>query len=242
MQQPKLYHEFKKLTILKLKETSPPIDMELCPKCNEVQVVYDCPRDSCKRLRHLQQQAECRGCRYCIPRCEECGICIKDEEEEPEEAACPDSLCLGCWLQLPKCSFCNKPYCSDHSDQQCFLPESSGFVCTPCHAKFIENPWFTVPRNSLLSSELYLIMTTKSSIFRGIFCNILLQGLSSKCIPIWTRITQWCDKYRNRIEQYKYTIAYKLCKNTNFLYSLQQTPKGEKKKKKKERRQLEYSL
>lgn len=140
MQQPKLYHEFKKLTILTLKETSPPIDMELCPKCNEVQVVYNCPRDSCKRLRHLQQQAECRGCRYCIPRCEECGICIKDEEEEPEEAACPDSLCLGCWLQLPKCSFCNKPYCSDHSDQQCFLPESSGFVCTPCHAKFIENP------------------------------------------------------------------------------------------------------
>lgn len=138
---PKLYHEFKKLTVSKLKETSPSIDVDLCPKCNELQVVYDCPRDSCKRMRHLQQkqQGECRGCRYCIPRCEECGICVKDDEEEPEEAACPDSLCLNCWLQLPKCSFCNKPYCSDHSDQQCFLSGSSGFVCTPCHAKFIEN-------------------------------------------------------------------------------------------------------
>lgn len=136
-QEPILYHEFNRFTTFRLQETSPSLDIDLCPKCDEVRAVFDCPRDSCKRKNKKQRQVECRGCKFCIPRCEECGICIKDEETE--EAACADSLCLNCWLQLPKCSFCNRPYCIEHADQQFFLPGSSGFLCTSCHAKHMVN-------------------------------------------------------------------------------------------------------
>ncbi|XP_027152934.1 F-box protein SKIP28-like [Coffea eugenioides] len=128
------YHEYKEFSTFK--HSYPPIDVEICPKCKEARVVFDCPRDSCRSMRQ-QQKLECRGCQHCILRCEECGMCIKDED--PVEAACVDVLCLGCWLQLPKCSFCNKPYCSQHADQKCSLVGSSGFVCIDCHARFIEN-------------------------------------------------------------------------------------------------------
>lgn len=129
-----LYHDYKDLSTFK--HSSSPVDVDICPKCDQVRVVFDCPRDSCKRMRQ-HQKLECRGCQLCIPRCEECGICIK--EEDPVEAACADTLCLDCWLQLPKCNFCNKPYCNRHADQQCSLDEFSGFVCAVCRARFIDN-------------------------------------------------------------------------------------------------------
>ncbi|KAL3510517.1 hypothetical protein ACH5RR_029918 [Cinchona calisaya] len=127
------YHEYKDLSTFK--HSSSPIDVDICPKCDEVRLVFDCPRDSCRRKKQQQRQQkfECRGCYICISRCEECGICIK--EEDPEEAACADMLCLGCWLRLPKCSFCNKPYCHQHNDLKYSLVGSSGYVCTDCHAR-----------------------------------------------------------------------------------------------------------
>lgn len=73
----------------------------------------------------------CRGCISCIPRCIECGGCF--EFEEVEEAVCGDSLCLDCWLQLPKCNFCNRPYCKQHAEEKrCCSYGSDGFVCEVC--------------------------------------------------------------------------------------------------------------
>ncbi|CAK9172243.1 unnamed protein product [Ilex paraguariensis] len=100
------------------------IDVDICPKCNEVRMVFDCPMDRCERQRQNLRR-ECRGCCFCIPRCEECGQCI--ESDDWEEAACTDNLCSGCWLQLPKCNFCNRPYCNQHANQKCSVPGSSGF-------------------------------------------------------------------------------------------------------------------
>ncbi|XP_016491983.1 F-box protein SKIP28 [Nicotiana tabacum] len=108
-------------------ESQTSIDVDICPKCGEVREIFDCPRNSCIRRKQL---IECRSCFLCVPRCEECGVCTKDEEVG--EAACADILCLDCWLQLPKCSFCNKAYCNQHAYQQSLYPDSSGFLCSDC--------------------------------------------------------------------------------------------------------------
>ncbi|KAL1327819.1 hypothetical protein HN51_037814 [Arachis hypogaea] len=112
-QPPLLYHE-------RHRERERIIDLEACPKCYEAREVYDCPKREC----------ECRACSFCIPRCENCGGCIASEQVE--EAACSDILCLNCWLhEHPKCSFCNKPYCRQHTS---WWPNSSDstFVCRVC--------------------------------------------------------------------------------------------------------------
>lgn len=119
------YH--KKLPTLLHQETYHSIDVEVCPICDEVRMVFDCPRVCGKK---------CRGCDVCIPRCKECGVCFNGIDEL-EEAACVDSLCLDCWLKLPKCSFCNKPYCNEHADLQLRLAGSEGFVCDSCHSNYI---------------------------------------------------------------------------------------------------------
>lgn len=121
-----LYHNRSNFSGIRGKEDDPSIDIDECPKCGEIRAVFDCPRDSC------------RGCIICIRRCEECGVCMVDEDEQTE-AACADDLCLGCWLQLPKCSFCNRPYCHQHSNQQCRLPGYEGFLCVVCNDNFVQN-------------------------------------------------------------------------------------------------------
>lgn len=128
-----LYHEHEKCSSLKHEETDCPIDVDVCPKCYEVGMVFDCPGVFCPRKKqHLT--IECRGCYHCIPRCDECGICITGQELA--EAAWADALCLECWLQLPKCNFNNKPQFNQQAHQGCRFSGSSGFVCTACHAKF----------------------------------------------------------------------------------------------------------
>lgn len=111
-QQPTYYHERGSVSAFKRRENRTIIDLEVCPKCFEVRMVYDCPK------------GDCRGCIFCIPRCENCGRCII-ESEEVEEGACGDTLCLDCWLQIPKCNFCNKPYCKQHIDWWCTSSDSS---------------------------------------------------------------------------------------------------------------------
>ncbi|XP_023767236.1 F-box protein SKIP28 [Lactuca sativa] len=107
------------------------IDVGICPKCDEVRMVFDCPLETCERKNTI---GGCRGCKFCILRCEECGKCV----EEDSEAACEDTLCLDCWIKLPKCGFCNKPYCNKHAYKQCVLPDSSGFVCEACYSTIDE--------------------------------------------------------------------------------------------------------
>ncbi|KAK4484143.1 hypothetical protein RD792_011363 [Penstemon davidsonii] len=104
----------------------PSIDVDICPKCDDVRMVFDCTRVLCK----------CRGCEFCIQRCKECGVCIRGNDEELEEVACEDTLCLQCWLKLPKCRFCNKPYCNAHVYKQHRISGSSGFICDSCYSKF----------------------------------------------------------------------------------------------------------
>ncbi|KAH6830919.1 hypothetical protein C2S53_005843 [Perilla frutescens var. hirtella] len=128
-------HDYYKFSTMKQIETDSSIDVDICPKCNEVRMVFDCPRLLCEKQQQKAGAGECRGCESCIMRCVECGVCLKGIQEL-EEASCADAMCLECWLKLPKCNFCNKPYCSKHVHQQHTVSESTGFICATCHSKF----------------------------------------------------------------------------------------------------------
>nr|AFK41645.1 unknown [Lotus japonicus] len=127
MQKPNYYHKRGSFTVFSREENQRIIDLETCPKCFEVTMVYDCPKVEC--MKREKPQVQCRGCKFCIPRCENCGGCVGSEEEE--EAACADILCLECWLQLPKCNFCNKPYCKQHENWWCSSLDPI-FLCRVC--------------------------------------------------------------------------------------------------------------
>ncbi|GMH15158.1 hypothetical protein Nepgr_016999 [Nepenthes gracilis] len=108
------------------------IDVEVCPICNEVKMVFDCPREICKKRLAAR---ECRGCYHCIERCVECGSCFVYDggDEQQGDAVCSDALCWNCWLQLPKCNHCNKPYCRRHGQERQSSPAvSTGFLCDIC--------------------------------------------------------------------------------------------------------------
>ncbi|XP_026380645.1 F-box protein SKIP28-like [Papaver somniferum] len=109
------------------------IDVEICPKCENVSLVYDCPKESCVKKKNENPLRECRGCCICIPRCEGCGECTDQAEDEVQETVCSDVLCLNCWLNLPKCNLCNKPYCPRHADiYGATVTASTGFICDVC--------------------------------------------------------------------------------------------------------------
>ncbi|KAG4999788.1 hypothetical protein AAZX31_08G098800 [Glycine max] len=76
------------------------IDIEVCPRCQNLRLVYDCPAESCQGVEHTTQV--CRACTLCIPRCSQCGRCINDSEYE--ETFCLELLCSSCSKQLVKCS------------------------------------------------------------------------------------------------------------------------------------------
>ena len=54
------------------------IDLEACPKCGGVALVYDCTNESCQNQRD-HTATECRACYLCIPRCDVCGKCLHGE-------------------------------------------------------------------------------------------------------------------------------------------------------------------
>ncbi|KAK6922345.1 hypothetical protein RJ641_012852 [Dillenia turbinata] len=68
------------------------IDIEICPRCKNVRLVYDCPSEGCQMKEHAAQ--ECRACTLCIARCFQCGRCINDGEYE--ETFCLEFLCSEC--------------------------------------------------------------------------------------------------------------------------------------------------
>ncbi|XP_076891331.1 F-box protein SKIP14-like [Bidens hawaiensis] len=56
------------------------IDVEICPRCENVRLVYDCSADSCQVK---DKSAEVRrACIICIPRCAQCGRCVHNSEYE----------------------------------------------------------------------------------------------------------------------------------------------------------------
>jgi hypothetical protein len=75
------------------------IDIEVCPRCQEMKLVFDCPAESCQGKQQADQL--CRACTLCIARCFSCGCCIKGHDYE--ETFCLDLLCLDCWKQLLDC-------------------------------------------------------------------------------------------------------------------------------------------
>nr|XP_010906927.1 F-box protein SKIP28 isoform X1 [Elaeis guineensis] len=110
-----------------------PVDVDMCPRCKNVNLVFDCTRENCSvNCRMMKSRwSECRGCFFCIARCEECGGCI-DLEGSGEKAICLHLLCLQCWLHLPKCNMCNQPYCKWDADLFGSSSMSAGFVCERC--------------------------------------------------------------------------------------------------------------
>ncbi|CAA2996525.1 F-box SKIP14-like [Olea europaea subsp. europaea] len=74
------------------------IDIETCPRCEKLRLVYDCPAAGCQ----VKDQATkaCRACTLCIVRCAQCGRCINDMEYE--ETFCLELLCSDCFKQLNK--------------------------------------------------------------------------------------------------------------------------------------------
>ncbi|KAH9624807.1 hypothetical protein KSS87_018123 [Heliosperma pusillum] len=125
---PRFYHKYRNSNFLALDEDTSSIDVEQCPRCKEVKLVFDCPRESC----------DCLGCDNCIRRCEGCGICLSNQDDEHlGETLCNDFLCLDCWFTLPKCDYCNKSFCSRHANEQ--LTVSGGFVCENCKTNYETN-------------------------------------------------------------------------------------------------------
>ncbi|KAK7319075.1 hypothetical protein RJT34_03788 [Clitoria ternatea] len=76
------------------------IDIEVCPRCQNLRLVYDCPGEGCQGMEHTGEV--CRACTLCILRCSQCGRCINDSEYE--ETFCLEWLCSSCSKQLVKCS------------------------------------------------------------------------------------------------------------------------------------------
>ncbi|XP_043707212.1 F-box protein SKIP14-like isoform X2 [Telopea speciosissima] len=75
------------------------IDIEMCPGCQNLRLVYDCPSESCQAKQGASDL--CRACTLCIARCVQCGRCINDSEYV--ETFCLDLLCSSCWKQLLNC-------------------------------------------------------------------------------------------------------------------------------------------
>ncbi|CAG7872959.1 unnamed protein product [Brassica rapa] len=112
------------------------IDLEVCPKCDQVRMIPPCSRESCKR--EGRNERECRGCWYCVPRCMECAVCLGPDTDQIEEVACGgDVVCLPCCQALPKCRFCNKNDIAHagHSSlrQDNTTTDATMFVCQACH-------------------------------------------------------------------------------------------------------------
>lgn len=72
------------------------IDIEMCPRCQKMRLVYDCPAEVCQGKEHDADQV-CRACTLCIARCVQCGRCINDGEYE--ETFCLEVLCSGCSVE-----------------------------------------------------------------------------------------------------------------------------------------------
>lgn len=71
------------------------IDIERCPRCENIRLVFDCPLDKCHMLESSVDK--CRACIICIMRCCECGRCLNDGGYI--ETFSFENLCLYCLKQ-----------------------------------------------------------------------------------------------------------------------------------------------
>ncbi|VFQ93245.1 unnamed protein product [Cuscuta campestris] len=73
-----------------------PLDIEPCPKCDQIRLVYHCPSEVCRAKDSSTQ--ECRACIICIPRCIECGKCFDDGPYE--ETFYLEKVCADCFNRM----------------------------------------------------------------------------------------------------------------------------------------------
>ncbi|KAJ4901116.1 F-box protein SKIP14 [Raphanus sativus] len=92
IQKPRFYH--RGYSCVSSCDENKGIDIEMCPKCQNSRLVYDCPAEDCKG------KEECRACSLCIQRCFQCGRCITDSEYE--ETFCLEFLCADCSKPSPE--------------------------------------------------------------------------------------------------------------------------------------------
>ncbi|KAF3783705.1 F-box protein [Nymphaea thermarum] len=104
------------------------IDVDVCPKCEKVSLIFDCTRKECMEKRH-HRLLQCRGCSLCIARCDDCGGCLRWDEFG--QTFCGDLLCEKCWLQLPKCRFCNRSGCRRNVSHS-LMETETGPICQHC--------------------------------------------------------------------------------------------------------------
>ncbi|KAK4347729.1 hypothetical protein RND71_034068 [Anisodus tanguticus] len=75
------------------------VDIEVCPKCQKLKLVYDCPSESCQKKQSATQLS--RACTRCIARCINCGCCL--DNCDYEELLSFELVCLDCWRQALGC-------------------------------------------------------------------------------------------------------------------------------------------
>ncbi|KAD5317189.1 hypothetical protein R6Q59_032522 [Mikania micrantha] len=92
-------HYYHRGNLSLLSDDNREIDVEICPRCQNVRLVYDCPADSCQV--NDGSANLCRACIICIPRCAQCGRCVHNSEYE--ETFSLEYLCAGCIKELPSC-------------------------------------------------------------------------------------------------------------------------------------------
>lgn len=85
IQKPRYYH--RGYTFASCDDVVRALDIEMCRKCENWRIVYDCPAEDCKG------KEECRACSLCVQRCVQCGRCINGVYEE---TFCLEFLCSGC--------------------------------------------------------------------------------------------------------------------------------------------------
>lgn len=69
------------------------IDVEICPRCQIMRQVYDCPTENCRAAR-------CKACIFCIPRCIYCGCCL--DNKAYDELFSFECRCFDCLTKLLK--------------------------------------------------------------------------------------------------------------------------------------------
>ncbi|KAL1328553.1 hypothetical protein HN51_038384 [Arachis hypogaea] len=99
LQHPRKPHFYRRGNLYLSCDDDRDIDIEVCPRCQNLRLVYDCPAEGCQAVGHAP---ECRACTLCIARCSQCGHCINDSEYE--ETFCLELLCSSCSKLLIKCS------------------------------------------------------------------------------------------------------------------------------------------
>ncbi|KAJ4827328.1 hypothetical protein Tsubulata_003279 [Turnera subulata] len=75
------------------------IDIEACPRCQKLRLVYDCPTETCQDKEKANQP--CRACFQCVHRCLNCGRCVVNCVYE--ETLHREYMCLDCFKQLLSC-------------------------------------------------------------------------------------------------------------------------------------------